>query len=263
MDGHVAWITVLRNLVLVALAAYLVASLRQLGDAAVTNRGIRDMHAPTVDGENVLACGWAFEAPRRSHPVSSGPVPTFSVIVPAYEASDFIAGAVRSVLEQTVPPLEVIVCDDGSTDDLAGALEFAAGVVVLRQEHTGQPQRGTRRWLRHRVSSLRCSTPTTAFTPSGSRLWERSPPHAQISTSSAAISCSRCAEPCGPVPSDDTVRRSKNQRTAILERCFCPVPAIRRSRLLASVGSMSRLERSGPTGSACPLDSRRLHGRRA
>ena len=42
--------------------------------------------------------------------------PTFSVLIPAYNAEETIAAAVRSVLEQTVAPLEVIVCDDGSSD---------------------------------------------------------------------------------------------------------------------------------------------------
>jgi len=42
--------------------------------------------------------------------------PTVSFIVAAYEAEDTIERCVRSVLDQTVPELEVIVVDDGSTD---------------------------------------------------------------------------------------------------------------------------------------------------
>ena len=48
--------------------------------------------------------------------------PTFSVLIPCYQAADTVGSAVASVLAQTSPPHEVIVCNDGSTDSLAEAL---------------------------------------------------------------------------------------------------------------------------------------------
>jgi succinoglycan biosynthesis protein ExoO len=42
---------------------------------------------------------------------------TVSVIVPAYNASAFLARALDSALAQTVPALEIIIVDDASTDD--------------------------------------------------------------------------------------------------------------------------------------------------
>ena len=75
-------------------------------------------------------------APRG--PLEPGTAPSFSVIIAAYEAAATVADAVASALEQTVPPLEVIVCDDGSSDDPAGALErFGDRVRLLRIEHAG------------------------------------------------------------------------------------------------------------------------------
>lgn len=40
----------------------------------------------------------------------------FSVIIPTWNRAGTIAAAIRSALDQTRPPLEVLVCDDGSTD---------------------------------------------------------------------------------------------------------------------------------------------------
>jgi len=57
-------------------------------------------------------------APAPSREVQPGPVPSFSVIIAAYQAAGFVANAVASALEQTAPAHEVIVCDDGSTDDI-------------------------------------------------------------------------------------------------------------------------------------------------
>lgn len=40
-----------------------------------------------------------------------------SVVVPSYNTAEYVCACVRSILRQTVPDLEVIVVDDGSTDD--------------------------------------------------------------------------------------------------------------------------------------------------
>ncbi|TPX03497.1 glycosyltransferase family 2 protein, partial [Schumannella luteola] len=67
-----------------------------------------------------------------------------SVVVPVYEGTRHLPEALGSVLAQTVPPLEVIVVDDGSTDGSASLVEaFAAdhpqlAVRLIRQENRGQ-----------------------------------------------------------------------------------------------------------------------------
>ena len=45
--------------------------------------------------------------------------PTVSAVLPAWNAARWVGRAVRSALAQTLPPCEVIVADDGSTDGTA------------------------------------------------------------------------------------------------------------------------------------------------
>jgi glycosyltransferase involved in cell wall biosynthesis len=79
-----------------------------------------------------------FVVPEPEQPVAPGPTPRFSIIIPAYQASAFIAHAVDSALGQTLPPHEVIVCDDGSTDDLRRVLEpYQGKLILLHKDHGG------------------------------------------------------------------------------------------------------------------------------
>ena len=63
---------------------------------------------------------------------------SISVIIPTYNYGRFISEAIRSALEQTQPPLETIVVDDGSTDDTADVVgKFGDAVTYIRQENAG------------------------------------------------------------------------------------------------------------------------------
>jgi glycosyltransferase involved in cell wall biosynthesis len=64
--------------------------------------------------------------------------PTFAVVITAYEAAGTIAAAVESALAQTRPAEELIVVDDGSRDELAGALApFGEKVRLVGKENGG------------------------------------------------------------------------------------------------------------------------------
>ncbi len=67
------------------------------------------------------------------------PVPSISVVVPAYNAEAFLGEALESALGQTLPPLEVIVVDDGSTDGTAAVVKsFDSRVKYLFQQNARQ-----------------------------------------------------------------------------------------------------------------------------
>jgi glycosyltransferase involved in cell wall biosynthesis len=64
--------------------------------------------------------------------------PRISVILPVYNREHSVARAIRSVLGQTHPPLELIVVDDGSTDGTRAVLEsFASQITVIERPHAG------------------------------------------------------------------------------------------------------------------------------
>jgi glycosyltransferase involved in cell wall biosynthesis len=64
---------------------------------------------------------------------------TVSILIPAYNAERWISSALQSALDQSWPEIEIIVVDDGSTDQtpaIAKGFE-SARVKVMRQENRG------------------------------------------------------------------------------------------------------------------------------
>ena len=58
--------------------------------------------------------------------------------MPARDAACYIEEALRSILDQTVPPASIVVVDDGSTDDSATIAEsLHRSITVLRRDHAG------------------------------------------------------------------------------------------------------------------------------
>jgi hypothetical protein len=63
---------------------------------------------------------------------------TFSVVIPNYNYGRFLGAAVGSALALDWPAVEVIVVDDGSTDDSLEVLAaFGDRITVLQQENSG------------------------------------------------------------------------------------------------------------------------------
>lgn len=63
---------------------------------------------------------------------------TVSVVIPTFNYGRFLREAVDSVLAQTHPPLEILVVDDGSTDETAEiAASYGDRIRFIRQQHGG------------------------------------------------------------------------------------------------------------------------------
>lgn len=64
-----------------------------------------------------------------------------SVVIPTWNRAELLVEAVRSALAQTLPPLEVLVCDDGSTDGSEAAVRALGDERVrwIPGERGGRP----------------------------------------------------------------------------------------------------------------------------
>ena len=67
----------------------------------------------------------------------SGAAPLVSVIIPCYNLARFLPGAIDSVLAQTRSPVEVIVVDDGSTDNTGQIASRYQSIRYFRQTNRG------------------------------------------------------------------------------------------------------------------------------
>src|SRR6185436_11096286 len=81
------------------------------------------------------------EEESMSHPLASDRTirdVKISVAIPTYNSSAFIKSTLDSVLHQTVPPDEILVLDDGSTDNTVSILNsYKPQVTVFQRQNRG------------------------------------------------------------------------------------------------------------------------------
>ena len=66
-------------------------------------------------------------------------VPMITILMPAYNARKYIGAAIDSVLQQSFTAFELVIVDDGSTDDTKEIIETFTDprIRLLNQAHGG------------------------------------------------------------------------------------------------------------------------------
>jgi hypothetical protein len=184
-------------------------------------------------------------APPPRAPLPEAARPTFSIMIPAYQAAATIPEAIDSALSQTVLAHEVIVCDDGSTDGLREALgPWVERVRLLRKDNGGGASALNAAARAASGEFVVVLDADDAYLPERIEALEelaRARPDLDLITTDAYFEADgRRAgrfNQANPFAGDD-------QSKAILERCFIGWPAIRRRRLL-EIGGFDEALRIG------------------
>ena len=154
-----------------------------------------------------------------------------SVIIPCYNAARYVGETLDSVHRQTWPNLEVIVVDDGSTDDSVRIIETFAVLdpTLIRQPNRGQTAAlNAAAWPTPRVILSNIWTPTIGSTRTRSRSkwrdWRTRPatslrPAGADFTADPRIRASRL-RPCRVTSAAWTGRQSCGP--TVSESCFQP-----------------------------------------
>ena len=56
-----------------------------------------------------------------------------AVVIPCYQYANFLAGAIESVLDQSIPAAEILVVDDGSNDRPEAVVDRYPNVRLISQ----------------------------------------------------------------------------------------------------------------------------------
>jgi GT2 family glycosyltransferase len=165
---------------------------------------------------------------------------TFSVVIAAYNAADTLGETIGSVLAQTRQDFEIIVVDDGSSDDTAAIAEGFADqrVRVFRQENAG-PSAARNRGIAEAVGEYVGLLDSDDlwlpdYLAEMGRALEQNPRADFAYTHSWILDASGCfrSVPTGAWHRPATPMLPRDQFVAeLLQECFVSDPTIRRTAL--------------------------------
>ena len=172
--------------------------------------------------------------------------PTFSIVIPTYQAADTVAESIESALAQEQPASEVIVVDDGSTDRLEEALRpFRARIELISKENGGGASALNVGAVAASGDFIAILDADDAYHPrriAALSALGRARPDLDLITTDARFIVA--GETVGSFAAN-TPFAVQNQRTKIFENCFPGGwPAVRRERLLA-IGGFDENLRTG------------------
>jgi GT2 family glycosyltransferase len=169
---------------------------------------------------------------------------SISVVIPAYNASRLLAATLESVLNQTLKPAEILVIDDGSTDNTADvAAAFGPPVRVIRRPNSRQA-------ASRNFGAAEAASEWIAFVDADD-LWEKDKLEKQMLAlearpdASLCYTARQCFEQHGdelrktlliPVPPVEGVREALYRNTTFLPSSV----VVRRSTFLSSGGFDTR-----------------------
>jgi glycosyltransferase involved in cell wall biosynthesis len=137
-------------------------------------------------------------------------VPAVSVVIPAYNAGRYLAAAVDSVLRQTFGDLEIVIVDDGSTDDTPAVLSaYGERIQVLRQANAGV--------ARARNAGTAAARGDYVAFLDADDLWQPEKIEKQMITLAATQDCRACYSAFTLLASDRIVLSRSPRRASLVE----------------------------------------------
>jgi glycosyltransferase involved in cell wall biosynthesis len=187
--------------------------------------------------EEMTGFRWAHVAPPVTSVAPMSKVPTLAVIVAVHDMAARLGAALGSAFDQTLPADEVVVCDDGSTDEVDEALEpHRRQITLVRIPHRGEG-------AAKNAAVAACTTDFVVVLDADDEMdrrrleaisWlARSRPDLDLIVTEL--------EQVGPGAETHSWRLAEqfpaeDQRRAILRSNFLPAPALRRRALLEAGG---------------------------
>jgi glycosyltransferase involved in cell wall biosynthesis len=169
--------------------------------------------------------------------------PTISAVVPVYNTEKYIGQALTAILSQTLPPDEVIVVDDGSTDGTQDVLaRFRGDIRVVKQANQGVAGAMTRCFEESRCAYVaKCDADDIWERDKLERQAEALRTHPEIDV---AFCCAlifgkiagQWAMRTGEDPSVGIMDRTRFGRTLFRSNPICPSTTVVRRALFQRVG---------------------------